>query len=482
MNYIYYIWLSNRKDIDLSTERAGNYIGQGSNRLDNGQLYGRMLEHLRIAYGQQKGKIYGSEALIQEVGASDVFFGVYHAPNYGLDPQIFREMQAEGWNISDADDDARLDAAEILHIISHKGDLSGGNVATGGQGALTWRPDDVQWVKNLPPEWNISKLYTGDLSAVKINFHDTLGVALSKLWHPDQFLIMRAASLAIEGGILSNGQFLKDTIIAYFNSPSNAKKLIKDEVDKIIQRLNRDVFKRQVVKAEHIDVLTSIIEEKVLKWAKERIEIVATAQVLKELKQIFNPNNDRHISWAVHGLPNYFTGKEGDSNHVVSSTSFHIKRSEWASVIRGTKPKWYTDLMAHPIRVPAINTGSDEGLRKIVENCIYEIFLTHMSRCTKSIVDRKPKTSLKERIRDKYTAAGAHMKNYTIFYQYAIGKWEKEHQRTLSIIDNSTEEDRNLYTFEPDLTPTTWLYSWSDSFADKVLMHYGAEEIPSWTW
>lgn len=485
MNYIYYIWLSNNKNIDLSTERAGNYIGQGSAGLDKGKLYGRMLEHLQIAYGSKTKKPYGSELLIREVGASDVFFGVFHAPNYGLNPQIFVEMQKDGWNISNADDAARLDAAEILHIISHKGDLSGGNIATGGQGSLIWTPNNIDWVKRFKENWSTEKLYKGDIQSVKVNFHDSLEVALTKLWYPDQFIVVRAASLAIEASILNDSKFLTDVIIAYVNSENEAKRLIEQKVTDTINKLNTVVFQDNKVKPEHIGALISIVEEKVLKWAAERIYAVSVSKTIQDLNEIFDPHNELHLKWAVHGLPNYISHPKDNNkvpNTVVAKTSFHIRRSEWVSAIKGVKPKWYKMLMSSPAKVPEINTGRDDGLRKIVEDCIYQIFLYHMKRCIKTNEPKKPKTSLKERIRDKYIAAGAHMKNYSVFYQYAIGKWEAENNRSLTMIDGSTEEDRNLYTFEPDLTPTTWKYSWSDSFADKILLHYGADEIPSWTW
>lgn len=473
MGYIYYIWASNKKDLNLSPG-SGNYIGQGNN--DN---YSRMLDHLRIAYGVMRKQPYGSELLIKDMGASDVFFGVYDGPNYGLDPQIFNLMKKEGWKISDSDDASRLDAAEILHIISHDGDLSSGNIATGGQGNLVWSIDDASWVKRFEEEFNTkqSDYNTKNINEVKIYWFDSKEVSMQKLMNPEQYLVLRAASIAIQKE-LYKASFLETLIKPYITKPNSIKQKISLKIDNIIKIINDKVFKKQLISAENKDGLIEIVEKKILKWIEGRIGVASINSLLDDIEK----NWGKIKSYTIHGVPD-FSRKKISNDHVAYELELKISRNEYVKLINSTKkPEWYTYLMKNIPGIPHKNSKDDSVIHNLVGETVYDIFLIYLKKSITSD-QKKPSTTLMQKVKEKYPS-DCKLEHFNEFYRYAISKYEKDLNRSLHRIDNSFNEklNRYAYTFQPDDYPNTWKYYLSEEFVSTIESHFNAEEIPSWCW
>lgn len=473
MGYIYYIWASNKKDLNLSPG-SGNYIGQGSN--DN---YSRMLDHLRIAYGVMAGKPYGSEGLIRNMGASDVFFGVYDGPNYGLNPEIFEAMKKEGWKISDNDDQSRLDAAEILHIISHEGDLSSGNIATGGQGNLVWSIDDSSWVERFEKEFNTkqSDYNTSNINEVKIYWFDSKEVSMKKLFNPEQYLVLRAASIAIQKE-LYKASFLETLVKPYIDNPNSINQKISTKVNNILSKINNNVFKRRVLSSQNKQDLEEIVKTKILDWIKNRIEVASINSILDDIEN----NLGKIESYVVHGVPG-FSRKRISNNHIAYKTNLQLSRNDYVKLIESAKkPKWYNLLMNNITGIPHKNSKDDIEIHNLVGKTVYDIFLVYLK---KSIAngEKKPSTTLMQKIREKYPS-NCKLEHFNEFYRYAISKYEKDLNRYLYRIEGSFNEELNryAYTFQPDTYANTWRYYLSEDFVSMIENHFNADEIPSWCW
>ena len=480
MDYIYYIWLPNTSRIDLS--KGGNYIGQGSSALDEGETYGRMLEHLRIAYGEKKGKIYGSENLIKEVGASGVMFGVYDAPNFGINPKIFQLMENEGWVIESPAQ--RLDAAEILHIISHDGDLSSGNVATGGQANLYWKLKDASWVLSFKDEFDIKQkdYNTDNLNEVKILFSDSREVALRKLLNPEKYLVIRAASFAINKRILLNSDFLKELVIDYTikKDTTSTKTKIKEEISSIINTINDKIFKRTIISSNDAENLVQDVLKRFTEWADLRIKIKAIDAALDQVEK----NLGKITNFIVHGV-DYETRKKS-TTITQYQYELRLKRKDLVKYINNYQPAWYKMLMENIPSIPEKhtserkeNTGSE--LNKIVSDCIYRIFKHYLNIATSGNSNVKPSVTLRERMESLYKEHGIKMWRFYDFYEIAITKWRKEKNRNLLKGDFNPEEERYLVTFQPEFTEDSYNYLWSEEYINEI-EDIDGDIIPTYLW
>lgn len=488
MGYIYYIWLPTSKQLDLSSPSTGNYIGQGT---DNN--YERMLRHLRIAYGTQNGPVYGSELLLQKYGAGSVLFGVYEDDNYGLGATVFQQMAQAGWDLTTPA--AKLDAAEIIHIITHNGDLSNGNVAVGGQGHLTWQWTNAKWIQNFKTYFpTISSTVLQKIQAVKINWHDDKTLYERKLFKPDEYLVLRAASFAIEESILFNTQLLKSLIKAYLTN-GNISSLIAQQVQNTINILNQHVFQQNVLTSANVNLFASIVEDKVLKWICQRLQVATIDSLQKGLgPQV------KIIDYMIHGVPN----KNGTQNSGIAyKLQLHIKRHDWVQIIPTAQPQWYRTAMQNITPPPHINTKyKGSALYDAVEECVYSIFKIHLAACAKNVPSTAIKTfidmtnpsltinmlePISPRMLDKMRVSYAQFRSadsmhyFDIFYKYAMSRWQRERSHSLQVVANQSEEWR-YYTFEPAMSDTTWVYNWSQTFEGYIEDFFQASDIPSYTW
>ena len=473
MNYIYFIWLPSTKNIDLSSG-AGSYIGQGT-----GEPYERMLDHLRIAYGSQAGPLYGAEKLIRDVGASGVMFGVYDAPNFGIKPIIYQQMIDEGWEIKD--DAQKLDAAEILHIISHNGDLSGGNIATGGQGNLVWKLQDSSWVKKFETEFNLHKndYSTDNINEVRIYWRDSREVALKKLLNPEKFLILRACSFVIQKEIFKNRDFLEKIVKKYFKN-DNIQTDINNKINEIVNIINNKVFETNKISSNDTEGLIQITMEKLLSWIEERTKVNAINQLMDSFKE----NKTKIISYTVHGVPGF--NRKTNTKNIVYKKDLSIKRKDLVKYMPNTQPKWYKTLMQNVPPIPKKHTsGREENigseLNTAVSNCIYQIFKHYLNIATAGNTNVKPSVTLRERMESLYKEHGIKIWRFYDFYEIAITKWRKEKNRNLLKGEFNPEEERYLVTFQPEFTEDSYNYLWSEEYINEI-ENIDGNIIPPYLW
>lgn len=495
MGYIYYIWASSKKQVDFSSEKGGNYIGQSI--VDDG--HERMLRHLRIAYLATDGPWGGSEELIKTAGASSVFFGVYDDDNYGLDPKIYTLMEQAGWNVND-NAAAKLDAAEIVHILTHNGDLSGGNVAAGGQGNLTWGLQDPAWVGRLLKEFPNIPYDKNQLNTVKINFHDKPDIYYKKLFRPDEYLILRTVGFAIESAILYNVDTLKELVESYFINPNQTKSLIQTKVNDVIASLNQKVFQAKLITSDHVNVFVDIVNDKVLPWIKERTDHSLINSLLNSLDKA------KGLNYAVNGLPN-FSGKDRNKKNIVHKLSLHIKRSNWIQLVNNTQPAWFQYAQANPAPHPSKHSGNDIEIHREVEECIYQIFVHYLKIALGSKPElvniqadpgnsigflQTPSSTLEERMSLLYAKIEKPMTYFREFYGHAIMRWQVEHKRSVLYMykkpdqqeSDNTPPKRAFYTFESEQTESTWYYEFPLKYIQSVLNvnFRQVPRIPDWTW
>lgn len=370
MPYIYYI-----KRVKETLK--GAYIGQDVGSWDdfNGS---RIIQHAKIAYGIEEGKIYGAERLMKENSLSNLFYSIFDDPNncFGVGEEAFLEFKKYWTHNKPGTIQEKLDFAEMCHIlINHlDGAYKSYNVILGGQHSV-WTFNQKDLLDKWAAEVDALHLKRGKggyvdllkkkpyLKTISIHYPDDIDSGV-KLFQPDMYAVARLIATAISEYSVSDSDewavFLKKTILDHLDTMGSNLDRSTAEMSLQVERFLEDKVHKELLDWQRVTGLNLTAEitmdfrgdaDRIGKFLAKKIKQVINYGINEQLKSMVKKEQLKYLR---------FSGKQikdigfvaNDSLAKTGEDTLRIKRGAYLHNVKWTKPadvtssplyKWYKE-------------------------------------------------------------------------------------------------------------------------------------------
>lgn len=289
MACIYYIYIKGT---------TVGYIGQ-----DTGDSLKRIRDHIKSAASGQPDAV---GRMINTYGIDKLRYIIFNDSNYGIPQDVYDDFLAN-WKYSGSGDAAKLDLAELLHVIRSKllntsaakfNTLIGGFQASGVNATLTYDINTSQSGNNPAVKSILSNFRTNlEENRFSVNlqkFEDSW----RKIVHPIGYLMLTGP---FREALL---KYMENDFLADIFTTPNMQKILTDYLSKSLKNPSKKSFKpvefnnkvKQEIKKQ-FDSATSIVSTKI----KKALHDALGAHYIKDFKFSWNVN-DKIMDGLVKGL------------------------------------------------------------------------------------------------------------------------------------------------------------------------------------